>query len=150
PCDSGSGFRARPFEQTIVVCHRLPYPEAKRHRPSAAVHCEKTQRFRQSSLGNRPPPASDFQYDFVRFPSSVKCALVLPLGIGRANLLKEQASSAKFGVMSEITVKLMRGDGTPWGFRLGGGKDFGYPICVQREDTILTLGINSDRASARL
>lgn len=34
--------------------------------------------------------------------------------------------------MSELTVRLMRGDATPWGFRLGGGKDLGYPICVQR------------------
>ncbi|XP_003741636.1 PDZ and LIM domain protein Zasp [Galendromus occidentalis] len=34
--------------------------------------------------------------------------------------------------MSETTIKLSRGDGTPWGFRLGGGKDFGYPVCIQR------------------
>ncbi|KAH8033558.1 hypothetical protein HPB51_013888 [Rhipicephalus microplus] len=32
-----------------------------------------------------------------------------------------------------ITVKLQRGEGTSWGFRLAGGKDFGYPLSVQRE-----------------
>lgn len=31
-----------------------------------------------------------------------------------------------------ITVKLQRGEGTSWGFRLAGGKDFGYPLSVQR------------------
>ncbi|CAN7993728.1 unnamed protein product [Ixodes hexagonus] len=31
-----------------------------------------------------------------------------------------------------ITVKLQRGEGTPWGFRLSGGKDFGFPLSVQR------------------
>ncbi|XP_077504860.1 Z band alternatively spliced PDZ-motif protein 52 isoform X2 [Amblyomma americanum] len=33
---------------------------------------------------------------------------------------------------SVITVKLQRGDGTSWGFRLAGGKDFGYPLSIQR------------------
>lgn len=31
-----------------------------------------------------------------------------------------------------LTVKLQRGDGTSWGFRLSGGKDFGYPLSIQR------------------
>ncbi|XP_042148167.1 PDZ and LIM domain protein Zasp isoform X9 [Ixodes scapularis] len=35
-------------------------------------------------------------------------------------------------VDSVITVKLQRGEGTPWGFRLSGGKDFGFPLSVQR------------------
>ncbi|XP_077532502.1 Z band alternatively spliced PDZ-motif protein 52 isoform X6 [Haemaphysalis longicornis] len=35
-------------------------------------------------------------------------------------------------VESVITVKLQRGDGTSWGFRLAGGKDFGYPLSIQR------------------
>ncbi|XP_022648795.1 PDZ and LIM domain protein Zasp-like isoform X2 [Varroa destructor] len=47
--------------------------------------------------------------------------------------------------MSETTVKLMRGDKTPWGFRLGGGKDFGYPICVQRS----TPGSLAEQAGIR-
>ncbi|KAH6946313.1 hypothetical protein HPB50_012761 [Hyalomma asiaticum] len=33
-----------------------------------------------------------------------------------------------------ITVKLQRGEGTSWGFRLAGGKDFGYPLSVQRPE----------------
>ncbi|KAK8376979.1 hypothetical protein O3P69_013576 [Scylla paramamosain] len=34
--------------------------------------------------------------------------------------------------MSISTVKLSRTDGTPWGFRLQGGKDFATPLCVQK------------------
>ncbi|XP_045101757.1 PDZ and LIM domain protein Zasp-like isoform X24 [Portunus trituberculatus] len=34
--------------------------------------------------------------------------------------------------MSISTVKLNRTDGTPWGFRLQGGKDFATPLCVQK------------------
>lgn len=31
-----------------------------------------------------------------------------------------------------ITVRLCRGDASPWGFRLQGGKDFGTPLVVQK------------------
>lgn len=31
-----------------------------------------------------------------------------------------------------INVKLSRFDGSPWGFRLQGGKDFGTPLVVQK------------------
>lgn len=31
-----------------------------------------------------------------------------------------------------ISVKLSRFDGSPWGFRLQGGKDFGTPLVVQK------------------
>lgn len=31
-----------------------------------------------------------------------------------------------------ISVKLSRFDGSPWGFRLQGGKDFGTPLIVQK------------------
>lgn len=34
--------------------------------------------------------------------------------------------------MSISTVNLSRSDGTPWGFRLQGGKDFATPLCVQK------------------
>lgn len=31
-----------------------------------------------------------------------------------------------------INVKLSRFEGSPWGFRLQGGKDFGTPLVVQK------------------
>jgi len=31
-----------------------------------------------------------------------------------------------------ITIKLSRGDGASWGFRLQGGKDFGFPLSVAK------------------
>lgn len=31
-----------------------------------------------------------------------------------------------------MTIKLSRSEGTPWGFRLQGGKDFATPLCVQK------------------
>lgn len=34
--------------------------------------------------------------------------------------------------MSTITVKLSRGENTPWGFRLQGGKDFSAPLSIGR------------------
>ncbi|XP_076753182.1 PDZ and LIM domain protein Zasp isoform X7 [Xylocopa sonorina] len=34
-----------------------------------------------------------------------------------------------------ISVKLSRFDGSPWGFRLQGGKDFGTPLVVQKVNT---------------
>ncbi|XP_050721369.1 PDZ and LIM domain protein Zasp-like isoform X18 [Eriocheir sinensis] len=34
--------------------------------------------------------------------------------------------------MSIMTIKLSRSEGTPWGFRLQGGKDFATPLCVQK------------------
>ncbi|XP_017790321.1 PREDICTED: PDZ and LIM domain protein Zasp isoform X3 [Habropoda laboriosa] len=34
-----------------------------------------------------------------------------------------------------ISVKLSRFDGSPWGFRLQGGKDFGTPLIVQKVNT---------------
>ncbi|XP_012149253.1 PDZ and LIM domain protein 5 isoform X3 [Megachile rotundata] len=34
--------------------------------------------------------------------------------------------------MAQISVKLSRFDGSPWGFRLQGGKDFGTPLVVQK------------------
>ncbi|XP_071442446.1 uncharacterized protein Zasp52 isoform X2 [Hetaerina americana] len=33
---------------------------------------------------------------------------------------------------SMVTVKLARFDGSPWGFRLQGGKDFGAPLVIQK------------------
>jgi len=31
-----------------------------------------------------------------------------------------------------ITIKLSKSPGTPWGFRLQGGKDFAQPLCIQK------------------
>lgn len=31
-----------------------------------------------------------------------------------------------------ITARLSRSDGSPWGFRLQGGKDFGTPLALQK------------------
>lgn len=36
-----------------------------------------------------------------------------------------------------LTVKLFRGDNTSWGFRLQGGKDFSYPLSIQRVSTLI-------------
>ncbi|EFN89204.1 hypothetical protein EAI_07707 [Harpegnathos saltator] len=37
-----------------------------------------------------------------------------------------------------ISVKLSRFDGSPWGFRLQGGKDFGTPLIVQKINVIIS------------
>lgn len=36
--------------------------------------------------------------------------------------------------MSEhlITVRMNRGDSSPWGFRLQGGKDWGIPLAISK------------------
>nr|XP_045620906.1 PDZ and LIM domain protein Zasp-like isoform X19 [Procambarus clarkii] len=34
--------------------------------------------------------------------------------------------------MSVMTIKLSKAEGTPWGFRLQGGKDFATPLCIQK------------------
>ncbi|XP_042224413.1 PDZ and LIM domain protein Zasp-like isoform X20 [Homarus americanus] len=34
--------------------------------------------------------------------------------------------------MSVMTIRLSKAEGTPWGFRLQGGKDFATPLCVQK------------------
>lgn len=34
--------------------------------------------------------------------------------------------------MAQLTVRLNRGDATPWGFRLTGGVDFGTPLALQK------------------
>lgn len=38
-----------------------------------------------------------------------------------------------------INVKLSRFDGSPWGFRLQGGKDFGTPLVVQKVRLSLSI-----------
>uniref|UniRef100_A0A182PIM4 PDZ domain-containing protein n=1 Tax=Anopheles epiroticus TaxID=199890 RepID=A0A182PIM4_9DIPT len=35
-----------------------------------------------------------------------------------------------------MTVRLQRGDGQAWGFRLQGGKDFSAPLVLQRRGTL--------------
>lgn len=38
-----------------------------------------------------------------------------------------------------INVKLSRFEGSPWGFRLQGGKDFGTPLVVQKVSFFFVL-----------
>ena len=38
-----------------------------------------------------------------------------------------------------ITVRLQRGDGQAWGFRLQGGKDFSAPLVLQRVSICVTV-----------
>uniref|UniRef100_A0A182WBF0 Uncharacterized protein n=1 Tax=Anopheles minimus TaxID=112268 RepID=A0A182WBF0_9DIPT len=43
-----------------------------------------------------------------------------------------------------MTVRLQRGDGQAWGFRLQGGKDFSAPLVLQRhgwKKTVQPLGV---------
>lgn len=35
-----------------------------------------------------------------------------------------------------MSVKLSRFDGSPWGFRLQGGKDYGTPLIVQKVSSV--------------
>lgn len=38
-----------------------------------------------------------------------------------------------------VTVRMTRGDfNTPWGFRLQGGKDYGFPLTIGRVRNLMT------------
>lgn len=49
----------------------------------------------------------------------------------------DQVQTVSVTMAQLIGVKLSRFDGSPWGFRLQGGKDFGTPLVVQKVSRIL-------------
>lgn len=48
------------------------------------------------------------------------------------NIVQQESHSQCAEMASLINVRLNRGDATPWGFRLQGGKDFGTPLVIQK------------------
>ncbi|KAG8224996.1 hypothetical protein J437_LFUL006007 [Ladona fulva] len=50
---------------------------------------------------------------------------------------------------SMMTVKMSRFDGSPWGFRLQGGKDFAQPLVIQKRHVFTAKKWQTARASRK-